>query len=146
MNRGLPIQLFHPSFARFMRRAHDNTVKMDLGPEIYSATHSLTHAAAEIYPDEARRAQAVEVFLDKAIGHSIPALDIPGMRTDGAYRVSCGSVYVLAAVKEDKNEIGMGGCDPSLQCTMGFRSYCAGEEASTFLPPSSVFLSYMCCR
>jgi hypothetical protein len=134
MNRGLPIQLFHPSFARFLHRAYNNTVEMDLKPELYSATHSLTHVAAEIYPDEARRVRAVGVFFDKAIGHSIPMLEIPGMRADGACQVFCGNLYVLAAVKEDKNEIGTGGCDPSLQCIMDFRLYCAREEVRSFLP------------
>ncbi len=78
MNRGIPIQLYHPSFAKFLRVVRDDTVGIDLKP---------------------------------------------GLR-----------VYALAAIKEDKNEIGTGGCDPSDQCALGFRLYYAREEVRPFLP------------
>ncbi|KAH9072282.1 hypothetical protein EDB83DRAFT_211792 [Lactarius deliciosus] len=45
------------------------------------------------------------------------------MRPDGALTQTCGSVRALVVVKEDTNEIGTGGCDPSHQCSMSYRSY-----------------------
>jgi len=80
VNRGIPIRLYHPSFARFIRNVREDTVEIDLKPEDYSATHSLLHSSAVLYQDEARRVEATRVFLEEAIGHQIPALDVLGMR------------------------------------------------------------------
>jgi hypothetical protein len=134
MNRGIPIQLYHPSFAKFLRVARTATGEIDLTPEDYSATHSLFHSSAMLYKDEAKRVEGTRVFLDKAIRRAIPALDVPGMKADGACQVFCGNLYALAAAKEDKNEIGTGGCDPSHQCALDFRLYYAKEEVRPFLP------------
>ncbi len=134
MNRGVPIQLYHPSFAKFLRATREDTVEIDLKPGDYSATHSFIHSSAALYTDESRRVEATRVFLDMFLGRPIPGLDICGMRADGACRVFCGSLYALAALKEDKNEIGTGGCDPSHQCALDFRYYYAREEVRPFLP------------
>ncbi|KAI9461314.1 hypothetical protein BJY52DRAFT_1117319 [Lactarius psammicola] len=50
------------------------------------------------------------------------------MRTNGACTAPCGKLVALVALKEDKNEVGTGGCDPSHQCAMGFRSYYTRQE------------------
>ena len=140
MNRGIPIQLYHPSFAKFLRVVRDDTVGIDLKPEDYSATHSLFQSSAVLYESEARRLDATELFLNKVIRHQISPLWVSGeqvsMKADGAYEAGCKSlrVYALAAIKEDKNEIGTGGCDPSDQCALGFRLYYAREEVRPFLP------------
>ncbi len=134
MNHGIPIQLYHPSFAKFLRVVLDDTVEIDLKPEDYSATHSLFHSSSVLYRDKTERVEANRVFLDKVIGRPIPALDISGMKTDGACQVFCGSLYALAAVKEDTNEIGAGFCDPSHQCALDFRLYYARKGVRPFLP------------
>ncbi len=137
MNHGIPIQLYHPSFAKFLRIAREDNVEIDLKPEVYSATHSLFHSSAVVYDDEARRVEATRMFLEEAIGHKIPAHDVTGKQTsmkfDSACTVPCGSLFALAALKEDKNEVGTGGCDPSHQCAMGFRSYYTRKEVRPFL-------------
>ncbi len=150
MNHGIPIQLFHPSFAKFLRIAREDTVEIDLKPEVYSATHSLFHTSAVVYDDEGRRVEATRVFLEKAIGHMIPALEVTGkqtsMRFDGACTAPCGSLSALTALKEDKNEVGTGDCDPSHQCAMGFRSYYTRKEVRPFLPSLiSVLVSCLTC-
>ncbi len=138
MNRGIPIQLYHPSFAKFLRVVRDDTVGIDLKPEDYSATLSLFHSSAVLYESEAQRVDATRLFLDKVIRHRISALNVSGvkasMKADGAYEVECGSLYALAAIKVDKNEIGTDSRDPSHQCALGFRLYYAREEVRPFLP------------
>lgn len=143
-NRGIPIQLYHPSFANFLRVIREDTGEIDLKPEDYSATHSLFHSFAMLYDDEAKRSAATSRFLDKAIGHMIPGMELPGMKPDGACRVLCGDLYALVALKESKNEIGTGGCDPSHQGSLGYRSYYAQEDVRpslSFLINRPVFLS-----
>jgi hypothetical protein len=102
MNRGIPIQLYHPSFAKFLRVAHEDTGEIELNPEDYSATHSLFHCSAAIYKDEHKRIEATKVFLDQAIRRAIPALELSCMRADGACQVLCGNLYALGALKEDR--------------------------------------------
>jgi hypothetical protein len=106
---------------------------MDLKPEDYAATHSLFHSSATLYPDEAHRTQAIRVFLNKAIHHHISSLEIPGMRADGACQVICGDLLASAALEEHKNEMGVGGCDATHQCGIGFRFYYASEGVCPFL-------------
>ncbi|KAI9435242.1 hypothetical protein BJY52DRAFT_1197709 [Lactarius psammicola] len=93
---------------------------------------TISQLEAVVYDDETSRIEATRVFLEEAIGHPIPALDATGeqitLRFDGACTASCGNLSVMVALKEDKNEVGTGGCDPSHQCAMGFRSYYTRKE------------------
>jgi hypothetical protein len=132
--RGIPIQLYHPTFSKFLRAISDDTVDINLKPEDYSAAHSLLHKSAEIYVDEASRSNAIRVFLNKAIHHRITTLDVQGMKADGACQVLCGNLYALAAIEEEKNEVGTGGCDPTHQCSLDFRLYYAQEIVGATLP------------
>jgi len=61
-NRGLPIQLHHPVFGNFLRRAREDTVEINLKPEDLSATHSLFHSSAEIYQNKRARSRSQRVF------------------------------------------------------------------------------------
>ena len=128
MNRGIPIQLYHPSFANFLRVAHEDTGEIELKPEDYSATHSLFLHSASLYKEEAKRVEATDAFLDQAIRRAIPSLELSCMRVDGACRVLCGNLYALAAHTEVKKEAGTRGCDPCHQCCMGYRLYYAREN------------------
>ena len=145
MNRGIPIQLYHPSFAKFLRVTRKDTGEINLTPADYSATHSLFHSSAMLYIDKAERLKAISIFIDKAIGYMISSLYIPGVKASGAYRVLCDDIYALVALKEIKNEIGTGGRDPSHQCGMGFRYYYAQENVCPSLP-CSVLVSQINCR
>jgi hypothetical protein len=132
--RGIPIQLYHPAFAKFMRSISDDTVDINLKPDDYSAVHSLFDRSAVVYGDEASRSDAIRVFLNQAIHYRIETLEVPGMKADGAYKVLCRNLYALAAIEEEKNEIGTGGCDPSHQCSLDFRLYYAKENVSASKP------------
>jgi hypothetical protein len=132
-NRGIPIQLYHSSFAKFLKAVRDSNVEMDLKPEDYATTQSLFHSSATLYADEGSRSQAIRVFLDKAIHRRVSSLEIPGMRADGACEVICGDLLVVAALEEEKNEMATGGCDASHQCGLDFRFYYARERVCPFL-------------
>ena len=135
VNYSIPVQLYHPAFAKLLSIAKGSTLEIKLNPEDYSTTQSLFHAAAQIYENEAERDEATTVFLDRIIGHGIPALTTssPVIRTNGTCKVECGNVYALTALKVDKKEIGTGGCDPSHQYTMGYRSYYVRNEVRPFI-------------
>jgi hypothetical protein len=133
-NRGIPIQLYHPTFAKFMRTTSDDTVDIKLDPEGYSAVHSLFHKSAVIYKDETARSNEIRVFLNRAIRHRLATLEAPGMRADGAYEVPCGNLYAVAALEEEKNEIGTGGKDPSHQCGLDYRLFYAHKRVCASIP------------
>ncbi|KAI9428328.1 hypothetical protein H4582DRAFT_783233 [Lactarius indigo] len=112
MNHGILIHLYHPSFTRFLRVVSDKAVKIDSKPGDYSAADSFIQSSAVLYRDEAKRVEATRLFLDRFLGRPILTL----------------SLYTLAALKEDTNEIGSGGRDPSNQRALNFRLYRAREE------------------
>lgn len=87
----------------------EDTGEIELKPENYSATHSLFLHSAALHKEEAKRMEATNVFLDRAIRRVIPSLELSCMRVDGACRVLCGNLYASAAHKEVKNEVGTGG-------------------------------------
>ncbi|KAF8222687.1 hypothetical protein L208DRAFT_586157 [Tricholoma matsutake] len=62
MNRGIPIQLYHPLFANFLRVDHEDTGEIELNPEDYSATHSLFLHSAALYKEEAKCIEATDVY------------------------------------------------------------------------------------
>ncbi|KAI9456037.1 hypothetical protein BJY52DRAFT_1384109 [Lactarius psammicola] len=124
-NRGIPIQLYHPSFAKFLRNIREDTIEVDLK---YSATHSLFYSSAMVYSNKAERVDSVKLFLEEAIGHEIFAQCVFDLRSNGACTVYCGGLRALAAETEFKNEIGTGGRDPSHHCATFFHSYYSREE------------------
>jgi hypothetical protein len=73
MYRGIPIQFYQPSFAKFLRVARADVVQIDLKPEDYSTMHSLLHSSSVLFKDEAFRSN--KGVLDKAVRRAIPALD-----------------------------------------------------------------------
>jgi hypothetical protein len=133
-NRGIPIQLYHPSFAKFLRAVRDENIGVNLEAEDYSAVHSLFHASAILHKNEGVRTQAVRVFLDKAIRHQASKIEVEGMKADGGCEVLCGDQYVLGELEEHKNDMGTGGCDPSHQGGLDMRVYYARPEVRPFLP------------
>ncbi|KAH9167868.1 hypothetical protein EDB89DRAFT_1649475 [Lactarius sanguifluus] len=62
-NCGIPIQLYRPSFAKFLRISHGDAVGIELKPETYSATHSLFHLSAALYSNEDKRVAATRTPL-----------------------------------------------------------------------------------
>ncbi|KAH9046590.1 hypothetical protein EDB84DRAFT_1250076, partial [Lactarius hengduanensis] len=122
-NCGIPIQLYHPAFAKFLRISRGDAVEIDLKPEAYSATHSLFHSSAAQYTDEAQRVAGTSMFLGEAIGHQLPPLDFPKGEYTMHFNGALTEVGALVVLKADKNEVGTGRCDPSYQCASGFRTY-----------------------
>jgi hypothetical protein len=81
--------------AKFLRSAREDTDEINLKPDDYSATYALFYAYSVLHT--AARVEAVDVFLEKAIGHQIETLNVFEMRADIAYQVSCGNIHTLVA-------------------------------------------------
>ena len=60
-----------------------------------------------LYDDEAKRTAATSRFMDKTIGCTIPGMELPGMKPDGACRVLCGDLYALVALQPNSKVCGM---------------------------------------
>ncbi|KAH9058919.1 hypothetical protein EDB83DRAFT_2520665 [Lactarius deliciosus] len=130
MNYSIPIQLYHPSFAKFLRNIRGDTVDIDVKPKEHSATHSLFYFSAMSHQNEARRVEVTKMLLEDAIGHQISAVEIPvnesGMKADGACMiVNCGGGLSALAADNRVENVGTGGRDPLKRCTTFFRSYYA---------------------
>ncbi|KAH8990253.1 hypothetical protein EDB92DRAFT_1799093, partial [Lactarius akahatsu] len=131
-NCGIPIQLYHPSLAKTLRISRGDAVEIDLKPETYSVTHSLSHFSAALYSNEGKRVAATRTPLGVAICHGLSTLSVPcddyTMEFDGGLTEVCGGAQALVVLEVDKNEVGTDGRDPSHQCSLGFRSYYARNE------------------
>jgi hypothetical protein len=145
-NRGIPIELYHRSFGRFLRAVTDESVEIELTAEDYSAVHSLFAKSAQLYGNEAGRTQAVRVCLDKVIRRQAGRIEVEGMRADGGCLVLCGNEYALGHLEEHKNDVGTGGCDPSHQGAFDIRVYNSRSEVRGFLVILKLDVTLMICR
>ena len=108
-----PVELFHPAFAQFL-----DDSRSDLAPpdEIVRTTVAYMKAASAIYPSEAQRQNKLKPILGKMLDVTIQSImnedkTIP----DGIVEGEKNLMLFLVFLKEEKNEIGEGGSDPSTQ-------------------------------
>jgi hypothetical protein len=111
-----PIQLFHPVFGHFL---DDLSRDLPVPPGIAKATIGYMRAASAIYDNEANRRHALEPYLHRILTLTMSTvLNADRTSPDGMFLISLsGDIYetVMALLREDKNEFGDGGCDPSTQ-------------------------------
>jgi hypothetical protein len=112
----LPIQLYHPVFAHFL---DDLTSESPVPPKMAKATVKYMKAASAIYDSEATRRQNLQPYLSEILAITFSAeANTDRTSPDGMFLVNPArdlSESALVLLKEDKNEIGDGGCDPSTQ-------------------------------
>jgi hypothetical protein len=110
----LPVQLFHPAFGHFL----DN-IKNDNFPvpdDIIRQTAEYMIAATAIYPNENARRDALTPLLRGILDVDIVTmLNEDKTSPDGVVELGKTPARSLLLVKEDKNEFGDGGSDPSTQ-------------------------------
>lgn len=109
-----PIQLFHPTFGHFLDTLSDTNVVPD--DDMIRKTTDYMKEATAIYPDEKTRTSRLTPLLGVILNVTIQTI----MNDDKTYAdgtVECVSEggRTLLLLKEDKNEFGDGGCDPSTQ-------------------------------
>jgi len=108
--------LFHSVFGHFL---DDLSSDFPAPPEIAKATVGYMRASSAIYDSEANRRAALEPYLGRILGISMgTVVNADGTSPDGAYSITLtGEIYelVVLLLREDKSDIGNGGCDPSTQ-------------------------------
>jgi len=110
----LPVQLFHPAFGHFL----DNIRNVDfhVPDDIIRQTAEYMIAATAIYPNETARRDALTPRLRGILNVDIVTmLNEDKTSPDGVMELGKTPARSLLLVKEDKNEFGDGGSDPSTQ-------------------------------
>ncbi|KAG5634558.1 hypothetical protein H0H81_001534 [Sphagnurus paluster] len=108
-----PIQLFHPIFAHFLDNLKGTS---DIPDEIIRRTTEYMKASSAIYPTEEKRRAELTPILCKILGVDIQTiLNDDKTNADGVVELLRAVGRFLIFLKEDKNEFGEGGSDPSTQ-------------------------------
>ena len=126
-----PIQLFHPVFGHFL---DDLSNDLCVPPEIVKATVRYMRASSAIYDNEAIRRAALEPRLGRILSSGVGTVVNPdGTWPDGAFSIPltneiCGSAVTL--IKEDRNNFGDGGSDPSIQVGLSMARFWAQDQVN----------------
>jgi hypothetical protein len=124
-NSGPPVGLFHPVFNVFqaaMRKPFRGDAKT------YSSVKALSRAFAAMYNLEQDRISEIDIHLPLLLGTSFLTVEAPGVKGDGVMTTPCGPAIAYVAIREVKNEIGMGNADPYNQASLAYRKYWAAES------------------
>lgn len=116
-NAGLPVWLYSEAFAFFLKEINAADV---LPTARYLEVEGLLFSAQEIYSNEAKRVTAIKPVLATILNNQILSETIPKCLAGGLISITDGPLHAYSAILEVKNEIGTGGCDPSVQ---GAHSY-----------------------
>ena len=121
-----PVELYCSPFARFKARLSDPT--FEVPDDIESLTADFMFESSALFEDEDQRFDRLTPQLEGILGIKFMCVDITkaqsggrgGGRPDGIVFDMVGDSdggrhEVVLAVKEEKNEPGMGGCDPAVQ-------------------------------
>jgi hypothetical protein len=121
--------LFHPVFGHFL---DDLSNDLCVPPEIAKATVGYMRASSAMYDNEAIRRAALEPHLGRILGNGMGTVVNPdGTWPDGAFSITltneiCESAVTL--IKEEKNNIGDGGSDPSTQVGLSMARFWAQDQ------------------
>ena len=109
-----PIQLFHPAFREFLEGIRCTSGNID--EDVIRATAQYMQAASASYATEQRRRTRLNPILEGILKVRMPVIENNDKtKADGTVEgIQNGNVFLLL-VKEDKNEFGDGGSDPSIQ-------------------------------
>ena len=124
-----PIQLFHPVFGHFL---DDLLNDLAVPPDIAKATIGYMRASSEIYDNEAKRRAALEPYLGRILGSGMgTVVNADGTWPDGALSITLTKEIcetVVSLLKEEKNNFGDGGCDPSTQVGLSMARFWAQDQ------------------
>jgi hypothetical protein len=124
-----PIQLFHPVFGHFL---DDLPNDLPVPPEIAKATVGYMRALSAIYDNEAKRRAVLEPYLGRILGSGMgTVVNADGTWPDGALSITLTEEIcetVVSLLKEEKNNFGDGGCDPSTQVGLPMARFWAQDQ------------------
>ena len=132
---GLPTTLLHPAFGKFVdtfNNRHDILNRND-----YEFATYFSNAMSDVYEGrngEAKRNAEANRLLSEYLNKSVKRtnLGFGVSQTDGSVFANIGTVMsseVLTLILEVKNEMGVGGCDPSIQ-GLGYYLQCLANTES----------------
>jgi len=108
-----PVQLFHPAFGHFLDDIRSNS---PLSDDIIRRTTDYMQAASAIYKNEDERRNRLTPLLCKILGVDVQKiLNEDKTNPDGIVEKLFDKARSLLLLKEEKNEVGEGGSDPSTQ-------------------------------
>ncbi|KAG8920637.1 hypothetical protein FRC02_000790 [Tulasnella sp. 418] len=125
---GLPVILFNEVFTDFKAALK----KKDFEPtdEESRLVDRLSCAASILYPIEEERSLAIKPILSELIDAPLITMTSIGKaQSDGVVITNRGHHVAIRAVLEMRNEIGTGGCDPSIQGACSYRHYWSSTAA-----------------
>lgn len=116
----MPVELYHRVFRTFL----DRVEKFDELPSSsdYGAVTSILLGAQDMYDDEKARVARLSKDLPLILGRELVVEKVQKCEADGLIKAqACGNgISPIAAILEAKNEIGTGGCDPSVQGAVSY--------------------------
>ena len=142
--RAPPIQLYHPTFAQFLDDISNKDFEV---PDIViRATARFMNCSSAIYETEDLRKRAFSADLTDAISTAMATIiNLDKTWADGIVvtKTPVGTGHQLAAVsiREDKNEIGEGGSDPSTQASLSYGRFWAQPDVC----PANLYLLMFKC-
>jgi len=108
-----PVQLFHPVFGHFLDSVQSNNALSD---DIVRQTTEYMKAASAIYESEESRRKELTPLLCAILDVNIQMiLNEDKTNPDGIVETAKNMLLFLTFLKEEKNEFGEGGSDPSTQ-------------------------------
>lgn len=134
--RAPPVQLYNKVFGQFLDGIANKY--LDVPIEVIQATARLMNLASAIYQNAAQRRATIQEELTTAISVAVGAVsDSLTTSPDGMVttKILVGERLKPAAIciKENKNEIGDGGSDPSIQAGLSYGRFWAQENVYAFL-------------
>ena len=129
--RAPPIQLYNPVFGQFLGDIANKD--LEVPTEVILATSRFMDLASGIYKDEDHRTLVLQKELMAAISvviHKVDNIDMTKPDSIVTTEVLVGGESKLAAIciKEDKNEIGDGNSDPSIQAGLSYGRFWAQKN------------------
>ncbi|CAE6471454.1 unnamed protein product, partial [Rhizoctonia solani] len=128
--KGLPIGLFHPVFDSFEGRI--DSPSFTATPLQLSSARALLAASQYLYGKETGaggRTETLKPLLNRLLGVFIQNSGVLGTHSDGLVQAQTGGYQMIMEVK---NEIGVGGCDPSIQGAVAYANYW-GDDRSEWM-------------
>ncbi|KDN34983.1 hypothetical protein RSAG8_11989, partial [Rhizoctonia solani AG-8 WAC10335] len=131
--KGLPIGLFHPVFDSFEGRI--DSPSFTATPLQLSSARALLAASQYLYGKETGaggRTETLKPLLNRLLGVFIQNSGVLGTHSDGLMQAQTGGYQMIMEVK---NEIGVGGCDPSIQGAVAYANYWGDQPVIQPLTP-----------
>jgi hypothetical protein len=129
----LPIQIYHPVFGHFLQRCNNTTLAIP--EDVLCNTAALIRSVSKISTKEAPRdaetrailAQILAVGLEHVSNQDKTSADYMSLAPTPM------NINAASSIKEVKGELGIGGSDPSVQCSFSFSRFYCGDEVRAIL-------------